>query len=234
MSAYALGIITLFPEMFEALSYGITGRAQQTQQATLHYWNPRDFSSSSYRQIDDRPYGGGPGMVMMYQPIRDAIHAAKAMLGQDTPVIYLTPQGKPLQQADIQVLSKKKSCILLCGRYEGIDERIIERWVNLEYSIGDFVLSGGEIAAMAMIDALIRLQPHALHNQQSLVHESFNQPLLDHPHYTRPAVIDDLAVPEILLSGNHQAIEAWRLEQSIKKTKTMRPDLFERFKKKAV
>lgn len=224
-----IGIITLFPEMFNALNYGITGRALEQKLLTLDYWNPRDFSQDKHRSVDDRPYGGGPGMVMLYQPLHEAIKAAKQQLGQKAKVIHLSPQGKVLQQKDISYLITSSPIILLAGRYEGIDERLIQEQVDEEWSIGDYVLSGGELAAMVMIDAITRLLPGALGHHASAALDSFMQGLLDYPHYTRPEVVANLKVPEVLLSGDHQAIARWRHKQSLGRTWLRRPDLLERY-----
>lgn len=220
-----IGIITLFPQMFDALNYGVVGRAQEHQRITLHFWNPRDFTTDPYRKVDDRPFGGGPGMVLMYQPLRDAILAAKSTLGSDTPVIYLSPQGTVLKQVHFQSFTKLSKLILLCGRYEGIDERIITQFVNAEWSIGDYVLSGGEIPAMVFIDALSRLFHGVLGNNKSAEEESFTKPFFDYPHYTRPTSIDGLLVPEVLLSGDHARIASFRESKAKEKTLKYRPEL---------
>ena len=219
-----IDVITLFPDMFNALNYGIVGRAQPTL-LTLHYWNPRDFTQDKHGRVDDSPYGGGPGMVMQVQPLRAAIQSARAAHPPATPVIYLSPQGRALKQTDMQRFSQCKDLILLTGRYEGIDQRLIDHDIDEEWSIGDYVLSGGELAAMVMIDAIVRLLPEALGDAESAQQDSFSEGLLDYPHYTRPALIDHQAVPEILSSGNHAAIADWRLQQSLGNTWLKRPDL---------
>ena len=218
-------IITLFPEMFKALNYGITGRAQNRQLLQLEFWNPRDFTTDVHHTVDDRPYGGGPGMVMKVAPLSEAIQAAKAKLGSPAPVIYLSPQGRPLKQDHIVDLAQRPRMILLCGRYEGVDQRLIDSEVDEVYSIGDYVVSGGELPAMTLIDALTRLLPEALGDPESAAQDSFSQGLLDHPHYTRPAEINGLTVPSVLLEGDHRAISRWRLQQSLKNTWQNRPDL---------
>jgi tRNA (guanine37-N1)-methyltransferase len=220
-------IITLFPEMFSALSEnGVTGRAIQTGLASLSFHNPRDYTENKHGRVDDKPYGGGPGMVMQVQPLRAAIDVARRAVQDSAPVIYLSPQGKRLTQAHCQALSQQSRLILLAGRYEGIDQRLIDRDVDEELSIGDYVLSGGELPAMVLMDALIRLIPGALGNDQSAPADSFQQGLLDHPHYTRPETIDGQSVPEVLLNGDHASIERWRQQQRILQTQSKRPDLW--------
>lgn len=219
-----IALITLFPEIFQALELGITGRAIKNQLLTLHTWNPRDFTEDKHHTVDDRPYGGGPGMLMKVEPLQKAITAARQQL-PNAKVIYLSPQGKSFNQTAAQTFSIEKELIFLCGRYEGIDERLIETEVDEQWSIGDYVLSGGEIPAMAIIDAIIRLLPGALGHDQSAEQDSFSAGLLDCPHYTRPEEINGLKVPEILLSGNHQNISRWRLKQSLGRTWLHRPDL---------
>lgn len=219
-----IAVITLFPEMFTALNVGISGRAIEKGLIDLTYWNPRTYTQDKYRTIDDRPYGGGPGMVMKYQPIVDAIHAAKTTLGPSR-TIHLTPQGQALTQQKVLDLSAYPSLIFLAGRYEGIDERIVETEIDEELSIGDYVLSGGELAAMVVIDAITRLLPEALGDASSAQQDSFMQGLLDHPHYTRPEDLGGRQVPDVLLQGNHAAISRWRLKQSLGRTWQRRPDL---------
>ena len=277
-------IITLFPEIFNALEYGITGRALKNKLASLTFWNPRDFADEDTEEqnthttdrfsrkiankeglsredeiqgktkratgvydhihedcersfntvdrfsrkavVDDRPFGGGPGMVMKYQPLKKAIQAARQ--GNKGPVIYLSPQGKRLDHEAILELKQHENLTLLCGRYEGIDERLIQDEVDLEYSVGDLVVSGGEIPAMLMIDSIIRLLPGALGHKDSAAEDSFHNGLLDHPHYTRPEQIDNKTVPDVLRSGDHQAIKRWRLKQSLGITWQKRPDLLKR------
>ncbi len=221
------GIITLFPEMFTAVSdFGVTGRAIRDGLVEVSYWNPRDYTEDKHRTVDDRPYGGGPGMLMKTGPLEQAVGAAKAAMPQ-AKVIYLTPQGRVLDQAAINRLAGEEALILLCGRYEGIDERVIETRVDEEWSLGDYVLSGGELAAMACLDAIIRLQPGALGSDESAGQDSFMQGLLDCPHYTRPEHYAGKSVPGVLLSGDHEAIRRWRLKQSLGRTWQRRPELLE-------
>ena len=217
-------IITLFPEMFSAIKEeGVIARAMKKSLISINTWQLRDFSSNNYRNVDEKPYGGGAGMVIQVKPIRDCISKIKQS-SPNTKVIYLSPQGKKLDQNLVEELATFESITMLCGRYEGIDERVIENDIDFEISIGDYVISGGELAAMVVIDAISRRLPGVLGNEVSLK-DSFTDNLLDYPHYTRPEVIDNQAVPEVLLSGNQAKIDAWRLEQSIKKTKQKRPDL---------
>lgn len=204
-----------------------TGRAVKNGLLELHTWNPRDFTHDRHSTVDDRPYGGGPGMLMMVQPLRDAIHAAKAAAGEEAKVIYLSPQGRKLDQQGVTELAKSSRLILVCGRYEGIDERIIQTEVDEEWSVGDYVLSGGELPAMTLIDAVSRLVPGVLGKQASAEQDSFSDGLLDCPHYTRPESLDGLDVPAVLLSGNHEQIRLWRLQQSLGRTFLRRPELFE-------
>jgi tRNA (guanine37-N1)-methyltransferase len=227
-----LGIITLFPDMFKAITeHGITGRAVKNSLITLQCWNPRDFTHDKHRTVDDRPYGGGPGMLMMVQPLTDAIAAAQAaaiaQTGDKAKVIYLSPQGRRLDQTGVEELATNKNLILICGRYEGIDERIITSLVDEEWSIGDYVLSGGELPAMTLIDAVSRFVPGVLGKQASAEQDSFADGLLDCPHYTRPETLNGDTVPSVLLSGNHEKIRRWRLEQSLERTYKRRPDLID-------
>ena len=224
-----IGIITLLPDMFDALHYGIVGRAIKNKSVSVDLFNPRDFTQDKHRTVDDKSYGGGPGMVMMVQPIRDAILAAKQKLGTDTKVIYLSPQGKTLVQASISTKAKHEKLILLCGRYEGIDERLIELEVDEQVSIGDYVLSGGEFAAMVLIDAMTRLIPGALGHEDSAEQDSFAKGLLDFPHYTRPMSYEGQCVPDVLSSGDHKRIAQWRLKQALGNTWINRPDLLEQY-----
>ncbi len=220
------GVVTLFPRMFDALGdYGVTGRALKRGIAQLSLWNPRDFSHNRHRTVDDRPYGGGPGMVMGVQPLRDAITAARVELGQDCWTIYLSPQGRRLDQLGLEELAAKKTLLFIAGRYEGVDERLIEMEVDEEWSIGDYVLSGGELAAMVMMDGLVRLLPEALGATASAQQDSFANGLLDCPHYTRPEMINGCMVPPVLLAGDHKAIRRWRLKQALGRTWLKRPDL---------
>lgn len=227
-----IGLISLFPEMFRAVSEsGITARAVRTGLIELRCWNPRDFTEDTYRRVDDRPYGGGPGMVMLVEPLSRAIAAAKAAAatqGLAPKVIYLSPQGRVLKQDGVRELVAETALILLCGRYEGIDERLIRREVDAEWSIGDYVLSGGELPAMVLMDAVTRLLPGALGSEASAEEDSFTDGLLDCPHYTRPEVYEGEAVPAVLLSGDHAAIRRWRRRQSLERTMRRRPDLLEK------
>jgi tRNA (guanine37-N1)-methyltransferase len=217
-------IITLFPEMFSAIKEeGVVARAIKKSIISISEWQLRDFSSNKYKNIDDKPYGGGGGMVMQVKPIRDCIAKIKKQ-NPKTRVIYLSPQGQKLNQSLVETLSSFDSLTLLCGRYEGVDERIIENDIDYEISIGDYVISGGELAAMVLIDTVSRRLPNVLGNQDSLK-DSFTDNLLDYPHYTRPENIDGQSVPSVLLSGNQAKIDAWRDEQSIEKTNQKRPDL---------
>ena len=217
-------VVTLFPEMFAALTgSGITSRALQAGLWSLKTWNPRDFTSDNYRTVDDRPYGGGPGMVMLAEPIEGTLNAVKS--GGGGRVIYLSPQGRRLDHRKVMELSKESSMTLLCGRYEGVDERLLDKRVDEEISIGDFVLSGGELAAMTLIDAVVRQLPGALGDEASAVEESFADGLLDCPQYTRPETYAGAKVPEILMSGHHENIRRWRLKQALGRTWLRRPDL---------
>lgn len=219
------GVITLFPEMFAALQHGITGRAIKDDLATVSYWNPRDFTEQKHRNVDDRPYGGGPGMVMMAQPLQGAIHAAKQAVRAAPTVIHLTPQGKRFHQQAAAEMLTKGHVILVAGRYEGIDQRLLALEIDEEWSIGDYVLSGGEMAAMVIIDAVTRLIPGALGHEDSAAQDSLSQGLLKYPQFTRPEIFQGMPVPEVLLSGHHSAIERWRLKQSLGQTWLKRPDL---------
>ena len=221
-------VVTLFPDMFQALTdHGVTGRAVKQEKVSIQCWNPRDFTHDNYQTVDDRPYGGGPGMLMKIQPLKDAIQAAKAAAGGDAKVIYMSPQGRKLDQRGAEQLASQQKLILVAGRYEGIDERLIETEIDEEWSLGDFVLSGGEMAAMTMMDAVIRLVPGVLGHELSAQQDSFSDGLLDCPHYTRPELYEGQAVPEVLLSGNHEKIRQWRLKQSLGRTWQRRPDLLE-------
>ena len=217
-------VVTLFPEMFAAVTRsGISGRALEAGLWSLGLWNPRDFTKDNYRTVDDRPYGGGPGMVMLAEPLEKALDAVKAAGGGR--VIYLSPQGKKLDHAKVMELAGRSATTLLCGRYEGVDERLLRRRVDEELSIGDYVLSGGELAAMAVIDAVVRQIPGALGDGQSAEQESFVDGLLDCPQYTRPESYLGEKVPEILLGGHHENIRRWRLKQALGRTSLRRPDL---------
>lgn len=228
----AFDVVTLFPEMFSALSgFGITGRARERGLYELNCWNPRDFAEDRYRTVDDRPYGGGPGMVMLPGPLEKSIVAAKARqqasVGSSGRVIYLSPQGRRLDHGRVLELVAEPALVLLCGRYEGVDQRLIERCVDEEISLGDFVLSGGELPAMVLLDSMIRQLPGALNDEDSAVEDSFVDGLLDCPHYTRPVVYEGKEVPGVLLSGNHAEIRRWRLQQALGRTELRRPDLLD-------
>jgi len=223
-------VITLFPEMFAALSgSGITRRAQERGLYELGFHNPRDFATDAHRTVDDRPYGGGPGMVMLAEPLRQSIAEARtaqeAALGASGRVIYLSPQGRRLDHARVLELAAEPGLVLLCGRYEGVDQRLLDREVDEEISLGDFVLSGGELPAMVLLDAIVRQLPGALNTAGSAQEDSFVDGLLDCPHYTRPEVYAGERVPEVLLSGNHAAIRRWRLKQALGNSWLRRPDL---------
>jgi len=220
------GVVTLFPEMMQMFTQqGVTGRSVKNGKVQVECFNPRDFTHDKHRTVDDRPYGGGPGMLMMVQPLKDAILAAKQAAGEQTKVIYLSPQGKKLDQAGVKQLSENDKLILVAGRYEGIDERVIQNQVDEEWSIGDYVLSGGELPAMILMDAIARLVPGVLGHEQSAQQDSFSDGLLDCPHYTRPENLDGKLVPKVLLSGDHDKIRQWRLQQSLGRTWQRRPEL---------
>lgn len=222
-------IITIFPEMFAHFAeWGVTGRAVQDRLVILQTWNPRDYSQDRFGRVDDRPYGGGPGMVMQYQPLADAIVAAR-QTSKKAKVVYFSPQGEVLSQRLLAQLKQEDQLILLAGRYEGVDERLIEDYVDLEVSIGDYVLSGGEFAAFVLIDAVTRLIPGVLGNASSAVQDSFVNGLLDCPHYTRPECVNQKSVPEVLLSGHHEKIERWRHQQMLGRTALRRPELLEQY-----
>jgi tRNA (guanine37-N1)-methyltransferase len=226
---FRIDAITLFPEMFAAVTEsGITRRALEKKLWGLHCWNPRDQVTDNHRTVDDRPYGGGPGMLMLAAPLEQAIAAARVereQAGVTSKVIYLSPQGVPLTHRKVCELASGDGAVLICGRYEGVDERLIERCVDEEISIGDFVLSGGEIAALALIDACVRQLPGALNDGASAVEDSFVSGLLDCAHYTRPEEYEGMRVPDVLLSGNHEQIRRWRLKQALGRTWLRRPDL---------
>ncbi len=224
-------VVTLFPEMVESVAnVGVLGRAIKNGQIQLNSWNPRDYTQDKHRTVDDRPYGGGPGMLMKVEPLKAAIEDAKksaAASNIQSKVIYMSPQGKPVTQQDVQTMAEQPGLILIAGRYEGIDERIIESYVDEEWSIGDYVLSGGELPALVLIDAVARMLPGVLGDEKSAQQDSFMQGFLDCPHYTRPEEIDGRSVPDVLLSGNHRNIDEWRLKQSLGRTWLRRPDLIE-------
>ena len=224
--AMHIELVTLFPEMFAAVTgHGITGRAVKAGLLAVESINPRDFAEDVHRTVDDRPYGGGPGMVMQVAPLRRAIAGARERAPAGSTVIHLSPQGRRLDQAGLVELAARPGLIMVCGRYEGIDERVLERDIDEEWSIGDYVLSGGELAAMVIIDGLTRLLPGALGHEDSAEQDSFSAGLLEGPHYTRPEEIDGQAVPAVLLSGDHAAIARWRLKQALGRTWARRPDL---------
>lgn len=223
-------VVTLFPEIFVALTEsGITRRAFEQNLCKLTLWNPRDFTTDKHRTVDDRPYGGGPGMVMLAQPLVDALSAAKSrqrnVLSVEPKIVYLSPQGRKLTHQRIMEFCVEPGLILLCGRYEAIDQRLLDSFVDEEISLGDFVLSGGEIPAMALMDAVIRQLPGVLHDETSAVEDSFVHGILDHPHYTRPEVIHGMSVPSVLMGGNHAEIKKWRRQRALKATLNKRPDL---------
>ncbi|KAA8714599.1 tRNA (guanosine(37)-N1)-methyltransferase TrmD [Morganella psychrotolerans] len=223
-----IGVISLFPDMFRSITeHGVTGRAVKNGLISIDCWNPRDYTHDRHHTVDDRPYGGGPGMLMMVEPLRKAIHDAKAAAGDNAKVIYLSPQGRKLDQQGVCELAASEKLILVCGRYEGIDERVIQTEIDEEWSIGDYVLSGGELPAMTLIDAVSRFVPGVLGHQASAKEDSFADGLLDCPHYTRPEVLDGMSVPPVLLSGNHAQIDRWRMKQSLGRTWLRRPELLE-------
>lgn len=223
-----VGIVTLFPDMFAAVTqFGITGRACREGIMQVQCWNPRDFTTDRHRTVDDRPFGGGPGMLMKTEPLQAAIHSAKRALPEPASVIYLSPKGRRLDQQGVEELASRQNLVLVCGRYQGIDERVLATEIDEEWSVGDFVLSGGELAAMVLLDAVTRYQPGALGHEDSAERDSFATGLLDCPHYTRPQEFAGLSVPEVLTGGNHEQIRKWRLKQSLGITWLRRPDLLE-------
>jgi len=223
-----VGVVSLFPDMFDVFTkQGVFGRAVKNGIINFNCFNPRDYAYDKHRTVDDRPYGGGPGMLMMVQPLRDAIGAAKAEAGENAKVIYLSPQGRKLDQQGVRELSQNSRLILVAGRYEGIDERVIEADIDEQWSVGDYVLSGGELPALTLIDAVARFIPGVLGHNQSAEQDSFSDGLLDCPHYTRPEILDSKNVPSVLLSGDHKAIRQWRLTESIKRTWQQRPELLD-------
>lgn len=229
-----LGIVTLFPEMFAAVTeHGISGRAVRSGLMSLELFNPRDYTTDKHRTVDDKPFGGGPGMLMKTEPLMASIAAARQAVaekqetGESAKVIYLSPQGKTLKQDAIIHLAQRESMVLLCGRYQGIDNRVLENEIDEEWSLGDFVISGGELAAMTLIDAMTRFQPGALGDEGSALEDSFSNGLLHSPEYTRPQSINGQDVPAVLLSGDHEAIRKWRLKQSLGATWLKRPDLLQ-------
>lgn len=225
-----IAVVTLFPEMFSAISdQGISSRAMQAGLVRLDCINPRDFTTDKHRTVDDKPFGGGPGMLMKSEPLMAAIAAGREQLASagKAHTVYLSPQGRPLNQAKVLELAQRDKLVLVCGRYQGVDARLLDTEIDEEVSLGDFVLSGGELAAMALIDAMIRFQPGALGDEGSAREDSFANGLLHCPEYTRPQEIDGIGVPEVLLSGDHEAIRKWRLKQSLGVTWLKRPDLLE-------
>lgn len=223
-----IGVVTLFPEMFHALNSGITGRAQARSLWQLHCFNPREASLNAHGTVDDRPYGGGPGMVLAAQPLADTIAKAKQALGPDCHVISFSPQGQRFDQRIAARSCRRSHLLLVCGRYEGIDERLVH-YIDTEWSIGDYVLSGGEFAAMVVIDAIVRLLPGVLGDPYSSLHDSFAEGILDHPHYTRPITFAGQSVPQVLRSGDHNAIACWRRQQALGRTWLRRPELLQNF-----
>jgi tRNA (guanine37-N1)-methyltransferase len=229
---YQFDVVTLFPEMFEAVTEsGVTGRARERRLFELVLWNPRSFAAGSYRTVDDRPYGGGPGMVMMVEPLEKALNAARQRQRsagvKRSRTVYLSPQGRPLDHRRVREYAELQGLTLLAGRYEGVDERLMGRAVDEEISIGDYVLTGGELAAMVVMDAVVRQLPGALGDAESAGQDSFADGLLDCPHYTRPEVYEGIAVPPVLLSGNHAEIARWRMKQALGRTWRRRPELLE-------
>jgi tRNA (guanine37-N1)-methyltransferase len=221
-----IDVVSIFPEMFDAITcHGITARALQRGLWQLGRHNPRDFTTDAYRRVDDRPYGGGPGMVMLAQPLADAIACARAAGEAGRPVIAMSPQGKRLDDARVRQLVTLPGLVLVAGRYEAIDQRLIDRHVDEEVSLGDFVVSGGELPAMMLIDALVRLLPGAINDEASATQDSFANGLLDCPHYTRPEIFEGVPVPQVLLSGHHARIEEWRRARALEATARLRPDL---------
>jgi tRNA (guanine37-N1)-methyltransferase len=221
-----VAVVSLFPEMFAPLAqYGVVGRAIRGRLARIITVDPRNFATDAHGTVDDRPYGGGPGMVIRVEPFATAIHAARAQVPAGSPVVFLGPQGRPFDQATAARYSRLPGMVLVAGRYEGFDERLVESLADEEISVGDFVMSGGEVAAMAIVDATLRLCPGVLGDERSAEEESFADGLLDYPHYTRPEVADGRPVPRVLLEGNHEAIRRWRRKQALGRTSLRRPDL---------
>lgn len=224
-----IDVITLFPDELTAMAgLGVTGRALTEERVVMQAWNPRDFAGDRHRSVDDRPYGGGPGMVMTVEPLRSAIRAARHAAGPGARLGMLSPQGRRLDQEAVRELAGREQLMLLCGRYEGIDERLVALEVDEEWSLGDYVISGGELAAAVLIDAVLRLVPGVLGDELSAGQDSFSEGLLDYPHYSRPELVEGLEVPPVLRSGDHQAIERWRRKQALGRTWQRRPDLLEK------
>lgn len=227
-----IGIISLFPEMFNILkNYGIIGKAYKKKLVKIKIWNPRDFAKNKHKKVDHKPYGGGSGMIMQIEPLYEAIKKASSETkGIKPKIIYLSPKGERLTQNNIQKICTYKKIILVCGRYKGIDERIIISKIDEEWSIGDYIVSGGEMPAMILIDSIVRLIPGVVNQPKSIKNDSFSYNLLDHPHYTSPQIFKNMKVPSILLSGNHGKIKTWKLKQSLGSTFLKRPDLFKKLK----
>ncbi len=229
MTLMRFDVISLFPEMItNSASYGVTGRAIERDIVSLSVWNPRDYTQDRHKAVDDRPYGGGPGMVMKFQPLHDAVYQAKSAGSQDAKVVYLSPQGKPITQALLTEACNVSQLILVAGRYEGVDERFVNKDCDDEWSIGDYVISGGELAALIVIDAITRLLPGVLGHEESAQQDSHMNGLLDYPHFTRPEDLEGYQVPDVLLSGNHAEIDVWRMKQALGRTWQRRPDLLEK------
>ena len=229
MTLLRFDVISLFPEMItNSARYGVTGRAIERDIVSLSVWNPRDYTNDRHKTVDDRPYGGGPGMVMKYQPLHDAVYQAKNASNQDAKVVYLSPQGKPITQALLAEACNVSQLILVAGRYEGVDERFVNTDCDDEWSIGDYVISGGELAALIVIDAITRLLPGVLGHEESAQQDSHMNGLLDYPHFTRPEALEGQQVPDVLLSGNHAEIDSWRMKQALGRTWQRRPDLLEK------
>jgi tRNA (guanine37-N1)-methyltransferase len=229
MNTLRIDIVTIFPQMVELIAaYGVTGRAVKNGLLSVNTWNPREYAEDAYRSVDDKPYGGGPGMVMCAQPLRRCLRAVRDGMEERTKIIYLSPQGRRLDQGALCEMAASRGLVMVAGRYEGIDERLIELEIDEEWSIGDYVLSGGELAAMVVIDGLARLLPGALGHGESAQQDSFMEGLLDYPHYTRPFEVGGREVPRVLVSGNHAQIQRWRHKQALGRTALRRPDLLER------
>ena len=229
-----IGIVSLFPQMFDALKYGVIGRAIKNKLINIQYWQPRNFTTDKHKTVDDRPYGGGPGMVMKTEPLYNAIATAKNNMAKNAKVIYVSPQGKTFTQNGAMQLAQESNLIFVAGRYEGVDDRLITTIIDEQWSIGDYVLTGGESAIMVMIDAIIRLLPNVLGDEESAKQDSFVNGLLDYPHYTRPENFHGLLVPKVLLCGDHAKITKWRLKQSLGRTWLHRPDLIEKLQLNSV